>query len=88
MVICLQLNENEPQCWYRVNAVILAPYGLRAYLVGARSRETEQVKRMLDEWYQFYAMKGLDVESEEDGSQRLPAIVEVTVGKLSIPQCI
>jgi hypothetical protein len=48
-------------------AVILAPYGLRASLTAAGARDAEQVKRLLDEWRQFYVIKGADVDQEREG---------------------
>lgn len=61
-------------------AVILAPYGLRASLTAVGARDADQVKRLLDEWRQFYVIKGADVEQEHEGGQRLPPTVEVVVG--------
>lgn len=59
---------------------MLAPYGLKATLISAGARETEYVKKMLEEWRQFYVIKS-DVDREEETVQKLPSSVEVVVGK-------
>lgn len=70
-----------PQTPHAGVQVILAPYGLAGTLTGISYKDTEPTTlRSLDEWRQFYVLQEQDPQND---ASKLPALVEVVVGKNS-----
>uniref|UniRef100_A0A182MVT7 Mediator of RNA polymerase II transcription subunit 13 n=1 Tax=Anopheles culicifacies TaxID=139723 RepID=A0A182MVT7_9DIPT len=64
--------------------VILAPFGLAGTLTGQSYKTSDpHVQKMLDDWSAFYPISN-KLSSMEDGSDNVPPMVEILVGKLKM----
>ncbi|KAH3888561.1 hypothetical protein DPMN_012599, partial [Dreissena polymorpha] len=87
----LLLASQHLQCAAESGAqlnVILAPYGLNGTLTGVTYRDTDQTtKKALEEWRQFYPVKG--EEGKDADTNKLPNLIEVVVAgvRMKYPSC-
>ncbi|XP_049299048.1 mediator of RNA polymerase II transcription subunit 13 isoform X1 [Anopheles funestus] len=64
--------------------VILAPFGLAGTLTGQSYKASDpHVQKMLDDWSAFYPISN-KLSGMEDGSDNVPPMVEILVGKLKM----
>uniref|UniRef100_A0A182YPB5 Mediator of RNA polymerase II transcription subunit 13 n=1 Tax=Anopheles stephensi TaxID=30069 RepID=A0A182YPB5_ANOST len=65
--------------------VILAPFGLAGTLTGQSYKASDpHVQKLLDDWSAFYPISNKLSSSTEDGSDNVPPMVEILVGKLKM----